>query len=372
MQTAKQNFGENLQIQETLQNEENLRSDENPRSNLSNFLKAIFWQRTCRFLVMMVALLTCFAGSVPRSTAQSSTDALTFEKLKDLLANIGYTPNKLDDNWLQVVKESPTFTSKIRIGLSKDKTQVWFECRLTYIENTATIPASVWRKILAKNDEIGRATFSFSDQYKRIVLSMPLKNEGITAAQMRKEIDSFDQTLQKTYDLWDEKVILGKNGPKTELFPIPKKNPFEYKDLFKDPKKPIENPSTDPFKLFGNTGNAPVSLTGKWKVTAYQDQGQTFDIDSTKVFILEFTGNKMITRFNGDIKDESTYESRKSGENAQLDTTAKSGVVSLGIYKVTGKTLQICTSPAGSKIRPSEFKSNMDNKTILLTLEKVN
>ncbi len=279
---------------------------------------------------------------------------LDHDHLYDSLIDLGFETKKLNEDWLQILKESSSITRKILIGLGPDKSEVWIKCNLTRLENPNSISAPVWQKLLSKNNGIGRAVFKYSEKDQMIVLCVPLINEGITIDQLREEINHFDRAMQKSYLICYENELLGKNDSKIET------------------SSSTQNDPNSAFMEATGKNQIDPRISGRWKVTDYQDQGSNFEVDANKLFIMEFSDNKMTTLFNGQVQNESAYTVRKAGEYHQLDTTAKTGLASLGIYKIAEKKLSICVSPAGSQARPTEFKSTPENKAMLLTLEKIN
>ena len=110
-------------------------------------------------------------------------------------------------------------------------------------------------------------------------------------------------------------------------------------------------------------------LQGSWQMTKGVRGGQPVPVEKVEKIKVEITNDKII------IRDDSgerlaTFKIDSTKKPAQFDITlANQEVPSLGIYKLVGDILTICSANSGES-RPTEFESKEGSKTALLVLER--
>src|SRR5207244_10001506 len=106
-----------------------------------------------------------------------------------MLAKLGYETRALDKTFTQVTLERPGWTSVVRASMSDDNAVVWLDAYLLYVSYPEDVPAGTWKRLVAANEQTAPAAFSFNAKNKRLYLSHPVPNEGVTAVVLRKELE---------------------------------------------------------------------------------------------------------------------------------------------------------------------------------------
>ena len=127
----------------------------------------------------------------------------------------------------------------------------------------------------------------------------------------------------------------------------------------------------------GSVPQAGQPLAGTWEAVEYKAMGQAMPAETTKNTRLVIAGNKFtITVVQGDAR-EFTFKLDPTKKPATIDLTALNGPykdkVAKGIYRLEKDTLTLCLpAKAGDRDqRPSEFTSDKESGTLLITLKKL-
>jgi len=114
-------------------------------------------------------------------------------------------------------------------------------------------------------------------------------------------------------------------------------------------------------------------MEGKWQMDRIEVSGMAIPDAIAKGITLEVKGNKF--RLSGEVLEQPIEAEFKVDEKAgTIDFTPtngpEKGMTSLGVYKVTADTLDLCFGAPGVP-RPKELKTSADAKTFLWSLKKV-
>jgi uncharacterized protein (TIGR03067 family) len=107
---------------------------------------------------------------------------------------------------------------------------------------------------------------------------------------------------------------------------------------------------------------------GSWTAISWEFEGKSFPADSRR---LEVRGDKFIWHFGSNILSTLVTHLESAKEPKELDLTRGEGdkqQTILGIYKLQGDTLTICTSSRGE--RPKVFSSKPGSRCLLRVLKR--
>jgi uncharacterized protein (TIGR03067 family) len=277
-------------------------------------------------LFVLILATVCQAEDPPARADPAGK--LTKDELDKMLAKLGYETKPLGKSFTEVTLERSEWTSVIRTSLSTDNTHIWFDVYLLTVNHPEEVPAAVWKKLLAKNEEVSPAVFSFNKTNKRIYLSCSIANTEVTPILLRKELEFLDRWVEKTYDVW-----------KLSNF-VPPMSEEGEKELGR--------------------------LSGTWKVSEYNEHGKQLTAEEADKFSL--TINKNTFKLMKDGKNvRSGQLVAGAGRGAKhLDRYDTGGSV-LGIFKLDDDTLTWCFSPGE---RPTKFAGDMKTLTTVLILKR--
>src|SRR5205085_1209951 len=152
-----------------------------------------------------------------------------------------------------------------------------------------------------KNDDIGPSMLSFDAKKRRVELSRPVNNVDLTAAKLRKELDAFVDTVEKTQDLWKPVAFL------------PTLTPEAAKVL--------------------------ARLTGTWAVTGKTDKGVEQKPDGES---LSFDSTRVRFYRDGEFVREALLHVEVGGGSVAFDFIVEGDNPSdFGILKLEGDTLTL-------------------------------
>ena len=171
---------------------------------------------TKRFKVGFVFFLTVFSICVTspatlRAQDATNTDAskpaqqgqtLTDETLQKMLSDMGLEPKKLSKGFLLAIKQD-TWTLNVQCVLSADKTKVGLNANLGMVADVESVTASQWMNLLIANGDIDPSNFYYDKDQKKLYLHRTFDNRDLTAAILRKQLDSFCANVRATEKLWN-------------------------------------------------------------------------------------------------------------------------------------------------------------------------
>ena len=131
--------------------------------------------------------------------------ALTDQGLANLLRDMGFEPKAeaVKDGMvfhLTIPRDSWTF--RIRLSLSPNKRKVWLNTPLVNLSSGGAFPSGLGEKLLEANLRNGPAHFYLNPENGWLFLGMALDNRGLTAGELRYELDYFLDRIRLTSPLW--------------------------------------------------------------------------------------------------------------------------------------------------------------------------
>jgi uncharacterized protein (TIGR03067 family) len=279
--------------------------------------------RTFPLALLLVTL------TLSSTAAQDPPARLSKDGLDQMLGKFGFKTSAVSKTTTEVVIERTGWTSVIRVSLSAEGNHIWLDAYLLTITRPEDVPAAVWKRLLAKNEDVNPAAFMFNATSKRLYLTRLLPNADVTPMLLRQELEYLDGCIEKTADVWRLSNFVPPMTPEGEkLLP---------------------------------------ALAGTWKVTEFVDQGKPLTAEDAAKFSL--TIDKNTFRF---VRDGKTLIRRgqlvagAAGATKHLDRYATDGSVR-GIFKLDGDTLTWCYAPGE---RPTAFAGDEKTKTTLLVLKR--
>jgi hypothetical protein len=167
-----------------------------------------------------------FEKAVPQNGTQQQTapqqttnnvaaDArLTDDQVGALLKSMGYEPetynNDLGGHYFVVKLERSGWKVAMSVSVSQDRTFIWISTPVIEIPDVSKVSVPALLKIMEQNYVLGPSFFSFRPAAgSRLYFSTPIPNRVVTPAVLRSNIDQLVTTVQSTFSLWEEKVLLG-------------------------------------------------------------------------------------------------------------------------------------------------------------------
>lgn len=158
-------------------------------------------------LYLLLAFPSSLRGADPAQVPAAPTappeQGLTDTQLLQLLDTMGFAPRKLSKGYLIVIQRDG-WTYNMQVVLSPDLTKLGMNANLATSTHPAALPASVWRSLLADNEDVDPSCFYFDRKLNRLFLHRVLDNHFITPAFLRQQIDNFCQNIKSTEADWGE------------------------------------------------------------------------------------------------------------------------------------------------------------------------
>jgi hypothetical protein len=145
------------------------------------------------------------APMTPMAAPAADASAITPAQLGEMLNDLGYD---VKDVSLDKKADSYTVTSDrdgwklfINVSLSTDRQYVWFDVKFKPLADATVASPGAWLKLLDLTRQYHPVHFAL-DKSGRIHVSEGTPNVGLTADDLRKELDSFDDIVRHTQDAW--------------------------------------------------------------------------------------------------------------------------------------------------------------------------
>lgn len=138
---------------------------------------------------------------------QPVVQGLSLEQLGSLLQQLGYNPRASRDQAGKVIGYNLEFSSKgwtmrLYVSLSKSGTVIWLDSGVGRIVDPAGVSRGSLLKLLGEHDRLWPSYVCYYPATGKVLLVMPIQNRGVTAATLKKEIDSFASKLQQMITLF--------------------------------------------------------------------------------------------------------------------------------------------------------------------------
>jgi hypothetical protein len=147
-------------------------------------------------------------GNPPATKTESIPAApgvLTDAKLKEMLETLGYEPReeKIKDGMnYQVFITVDGLKYDVTVQISPNKEKIWTTIPLADMNDEHLKMASRWVKLTQLNDEIGPCYFRYNLQYKRLYMTRPMDNRGVTAKLLRDHLERHTDRCAETKLHW--------------------------------------------------------------------------------------------------------------------------------------------------------------------------
>lgn len=113
-------------------------------------------------------------------------------------------------------------------------------------------------------------------------------------------------------------------------------------------------------------------LQGTWAMIALESDGAALPADAIKAAEIQLvvSGDKFTHKAKGKVASEATFRLDPKAKPKTIDTTDTKGTVELGIYKVEGDRLTVCTRTKAGGQRPTEFSTKANSGHALFTFKR--
>jgi hypothetical protein len=142
-------------------------------------------------------------GQVQMPKAGPLSDA----ELGTLFRDLGYTPEeqKLPNGAIvyrmKVTKNNMTMIMDAE--RSPDGTKVWLSAWFKQLAQGEQIPQDILMKMLDVNAKNGPVHFSCNSNIRQLYLALPMDNRGLTAEELRRQIDVLHTVFRDSEPLWN-------------------------------------------------------------------------------------------------------------------------------------------------------------------------
>lgn len=287
-------------------------------------------------MIRSLALAALCAALAPGSAGRAgdppaAPKRLTNDELVKMATKLGYDVKPTDKTFTQVTIDRAGWRSVVNVSLAADGSRVWFEAWLLTATFPDDVPATAWRKLLAKNGELYPVAFTFNRDRKRLYLMHSIPNADVTPAVLREALELMDRTVEQTQPLW-----------KLSNF-VPPVSDAGLKQL--------------------------DALAGKWTATALNDQGKEWTAEDAAKMAFTFEKDKFTLLRDGKVLRTGQLVPAPAGAlggESRLDRY-DTGTSAHGIYKLDGDTLTWCYSTTA---RPTKFAADAKTFTTLYVLKR--
>ena len=141
------------------------------------------------------------AKTIGGTTAAVPSDALTDETLMKMLQDMGLEPKKLSKGFLVMISQD-SWKLYAQLVLSSDGSKLGLNANLGMIADDAAVTADQWKQLMIANGDIDPSCFYYDKDQKKLYLHRSFDNRTLTAAIIRKQLDSFCSNIRSTEALW--------------------------------------------------------------------------------------------------------------------------------------------------------------------------
>lgn len=158
-----------------------------------------------------------FAGPIAVGTGQTGTAVsgttncrppLTDDTLKQMLENLGYTPQPVKlptgESVFMLTVPRGTWTMRLSVGVTKDGKMVGIFYTLGNSVDPNKVESIRWQSLMENNVTLAPCVFAFHAQSKIILMYVNLKNLDISPAELRQWIDATMDVVIATHDKWKQ------------------------------------------------------------------------------------------------------------------------------------------------------------------------
>jgi uncharacterized protein (TIGR03067 family) len=284
------------------------------------------------FLALIFTACAAVRADDPKKDPPKAKEPVRLDakSLGEMLVDMGLETKLIDDLFQKIRWTIKDWGSPVWLSISTDKRTVWLYTEFELRPGFDKAPATAWLKLLEKNDAIGPSRFALDEKGKRLTLRRPLNNADLTAAQLRKELNSFVEDIKTNQDLWSAANFLPAMTPEAQ-------------------------------KLLDK-------LAGTWKLTDSTNMGKPLPQEAIAKFSFTIEKNQFRAFQDGNEALKSTLYIEVLDGKIIFDLVGTSGN-DRGILKMDGETLTMCTAN-GDAERPADFTSTEKNKNTLLVLKR--
>ncbi len=294
---------------------------------------------------------TPFLQSVPLSGQTPDGKQLSQQELVQMLDNMGLEPKKINDFVATILWHGDQLNISMTCSVMENGDYIELIAVLRTIDNPDTVSAEAWRKILAKNDSLGRCNFLFNEKHKKLLMGLKTRNIHLTASKLRKELETLATQAQSTQNLWFQENLQIEKKPNILLNP----GPFSV---------PVPTKKEKSF-----------TIEGKWSMYSGVEDGleQTYSTEKTIGVIFTFAGEGMKAEQDSKLLYEQKYKIDNKNSPSTIDLFDDKGNMKYALVRVTNEDeFSICFPPPEQPtIRPKEFKSTAENKQRILRFRRV-
>ena len=152
-------------------------------------------------LLSGTGMRTVSSAGATTASMPAEGQELTNDTLKQMLDGMGMEPKALSKGFLVALKQD-TWTINVQVVISANKEKIGLNANAGKIDDPESVTASQWRALLESNGDIDPTAFYFDKDQKKLYLHRSFDNRAVTAAFLRKEIDSFAANVRSTFALW--------------------------------------------------------------------------------------------------------------------------------------------------------------------------
>jgi uncharacterized protein (TIGR03067 family) len=297
--------------------------------------------RNAMLVVLLALPVGWLAFAQPEKTNAPAKDSLSSEQIAKLLKDLGYEPQALSEEVLQVSVDRDGWKVHTMVSLTRDGSRIWLECKFAPIPQPEIVPASAWQRLLEENERIGPAYFTFDKSDKRIHLYKAFDNIGVSPSRLKKELDGFDSIVRRTQEVWRS----DKFGS-AETVPVAP-------------------------RVIGIETDEKAALNGTWRIVRIETKGESMTEERLKASkpSLIIDGDRAVLKLGIEPERKVKLKLDTKKKPMQIDFIDEKDRVEIGVYFIEAGLLTICVAGTGED-RPLQFVTDPKNKNWLLVLKK--
>lgn len=218
---------------------------------------------------------TAFSSGDPQSPGDTRSTLTTAEEVREMLKKAGFEAKIAGSLAASTEKQIDRWTIPVLVSVSEDENWLQIALGLKVIEDPAKqLSATDLLALMKASQDHAPACFCFRPDRKRTEVALTLRNQNLSPALLRSEINRLAIAAKNTSSLWADE-------PQTVT------------------KTPTQKPSKSPTSPEINSPPPGTSLTGQWVASRSATEAFAIEFQPGQKFKLVYINAGQQTKSNG-------------------------------------------------------------------------